>query len=137
MQTIVVCDSRGWHLDVMLDHEDILVPFHSGATLHYVAMRAIDIIASHSPDVILIMAGINDITVLNRITRRVSLISTSTRINHAISGIASASPATKIVIGGIRDIKSGNNGKPYYITDDIPESVKRRKADLHKYYELV
>lgn len=110
MLTIVVCDSRGRHLDMMLDDEDILVSFHSGATLHYLAMRAIDIIAKHRPDVILIMGGINDITVLNRFTRRVSLISTTTaviidhlitRINQAKSLIFAASPSTKIVIGGI------------------------------------
>lgn len=113
MLTIVICDSRGRHLDMMLDHEDILVSFHSGATLHFVAMRAIDIIARYSPDIILIMAGINDITVLNRHTRRISLISTSTgvvinhlisRINQAKSLIAAASPSTKIVIGGITGV---------------------------------
>lgn len=29
--------------------------------------------------------------------------------------------------------KSGNNGKPYYINDDVPEAVKRRRNDIHKY----
>lgn len=29
--------------------------------------------------------------------------------------------------------KSGNDGKPYYINDDVPESVKRRRSDIHKY----
>lgn len=30
-------------------------------------------------------------------------------------------------------VKSGNNGRPYYINDDLPEKLKRRKADIHKY----
>lgn len=29
--------------------------------------------------------------------------------------------------------KSGNDGKPYYINDDVPEAVKRRRNDIHKY----
>lgn len=29
--------------------------------------------------------------------------------------------------------KSGNDGRPYYINDDVPESVKRRRSDIHKY----
>lgn len=110
MLTIVVTDSRGRHLDTVLDHEDILVSSHSGATLYTVTMRAIEIIHRYRPDVILIMAGINDITILNRHTRRVRLISTSTsviishlisEINRAKSLIAATSPSTKIVIGGI------------------------------------
>lgn len=113
MLTIVICDSRGRHLDMMLDHDEILVSFHSGANLHFIAQRAIDIIGRYRPDVILILAGINDITILNRITRRVSLISTSTgviidhlitRINQAKSMISAVSPTTKVVIGGILGI---------------------------------
>lgn len=29
--------------------------------------------------------------------------------------------------------KSGNDGRPYYINDDVPEAVKRRRSDIHKY----
>lgn len=113
MLTIVVADSRGRHLDMVLDHEEILVSFLSGATLHTVALRAIDIISRYHPDIILVMAGINDITIRNRYTGRVSLISNTTsviidhlvnRINQAKSMIASASPTIKIVIGGIAGI---------------------------------
>lgn len=96
-----------------LDHEDILVSFHSGATLHLIALRVLDIIARHSPDVVLIMAGIKDITNRNRFTGRVSLISNSTSIiinhlinmiNHAKSVILSTYPDVKLVIGGIAGI---------------------------------
>lgn len=33
--------------------------------------------------------------------------------------------------------KSGNDGRPYYLSDDIPDSIKRRRADLHKYYNFL
>lgn len=29
--------------------------------------------------------------------------------------------------------RNGNNGRPYYISDDVPEPIKRKKADIHKY----
>lgn len=59
---------------------------------------------------VLLMAGINDITVLNKHTRRVRLISTSSsvilshvigEINRAKSLILNAFPDVKIAVGGI------------------------------------
>lgn len=110
MLTIVVADSRGRHLDMYLDHDDIKVSFQSGATIIDVARKALDIIDLHRPDVVLLMAGINDLTFRNRFTRRVRLISTSSaslsnhlieQINHAKSLILSSFPHIKIAIGGI------------------------------------
>lgn len=72
MLTIVICDSRGRYLDTILDREDILVSYHSGATLHRVATEAVNVIDRFQPDTILLMAGINDMTVLNRVTRKVT-----------------------------------------------------------------
>lgn len=66
MLTIVVADSS--------DREDILVTFISGAKLHTVALRALEIISRFNADTISIMAGINDITSLNRNTRQVRLL---------------------------------------------------------------
>lgn len=50
-----------------------------------------------------------------------------------------STPRSKdIVMENARKItKSGNNGRPYYITDDIPDAIKRKKADLHKYYNYL
>lgn len=31
--------------------------------------------------------------------------------------------------------KSGNDGKPYFINDDVPDSVKRRRSDMYKYMQ--
>lgn len=50
-----------------------------------------------------------------------------------------ASPRSKdVVMMNTRKItKSGNNGRPYYITDDIPDSIKRRRSDLHKHFNYL
>lgn len=110
MLTIVITDSRGRALDSFLDNEDILVSAHSGATLFQLASRAVDIINKHQPDIILLMGGINNLTILNRQTRRVSLISTSRgtlishliqKINEAKAVILGAHPNIKLIVGGI------------------------------------
>lgn len=110
MLTIVVCDSRGRYLDTMIDREDILVSYHSGATLHKVALEAINIMTRFKPDTLLIMAGINDMTIMDRVTRKVRPVSLSvevlvnhvtTRINQAKSMILSSNPNVNIVVGGI------------------------------------
>lgn len=110
MLTIVVTDSRGRALDSFLDHDNILVSTQSGAKLHQLADRACNIIYRHRPDVVLLMGGINNLTILNRHTRRVSLISTSRgvminyliqQINEAKALILGAYPDTKLIIGGI------------------------------------
>lgn len=125
MLTIVVTDSRGRYLDTMVDDENILISFHSGARLTDVATHAINIIGRFRPDLILLLAGINDITVLNRITRRVSLISNSRRslINHLIyqinlakSMIFSAFPDIKIAVGGIIGIDLNTYNRRYGIS---------------------
>lgn len=94
----------------MIDDENILVSFHSGATLQRVAAKACDIIARFRPQTIVLMAGINDITVRNRRTRKVSLISNSRaviisylirKINQAKYYIRARNPDTNVVIGGI------------------------------------
>lgn len=114
MLTIVLADSRGRNLDTFIDDENILVAFYSGATLSIIADRALEVIQRHRPDLIVIMAGINDLTCLNRHTRRVSLVFNDTRalsnllitnINHAKSRIVSAYPDVKVAIGGIIGIE--------------------------------
>lgn len=110
MLTIVIADSRGRALDSFLDHDNILVSTNSGAKLYQLATRALDIISRHQPDVILLMGGINNLTILDRHTRRVSLISTSRgvminhlihKINEAKALIMCAYPNIKLIIGGI------------------------------------
>lgn len=40
----------------------------------------------------------------------------------------------EIVLFYARNItKSGNDGRPYYLSDDVPEEVRRKKSDIHKY----
>lgn len=110
MLTIVITDSRGRYLDTLIDDEQILVSIHSGAKLRHIATQAVSIIPRFRPDVILLMAGINDITSLNRRTRQVHLISTSPtdlinhlmfELNRAKSYILSFFPNVRVVLGGI------------------------------------
>lgn len=110
MLLIVITDSRGRNLDAWIENEQILVSFKSGAKLFDVALAALDIIPRHKPDMVLLMAGINDITIMNRHTRRVSLISnfSSTIINHVVGEINRAKsliinnfPDVKVAVGGI------------------------------------
>lgn len=133
MLTIVVTDSRGRFLDTMVDDESILVSHHSGATLYDVATHAINIVRRFQPDLILLIAGINDMTVLNRRNRQVRLISNSRaaiinylihRINLAKSMILSACPYVKVAVGGILGIDLNTYNRrhgtsPYqHIVDD-------------------
>lgn len=113
MLTIIVADSHGRYLDTLIDDENILVSFHSGANLLQIANKAIDIISRFRPQTVVLMAGINDITVLSQRTRKVSLISNSCAliINHLIGKINQAKyrihmshPDTDIVFGGIMGI---------------------------------
>lgn len=114
MLTIAVCDSRGRYLDTWVDNENILVSFHSGAKLNDVAHEAPKIIPRFKPDIIVLMAGVNDLTVLDRRTRQVRLISTSrsvmihhliTQINWAKASILALYPNIKVAIGGILGIE--------------------------------
>lgn len=110
MLTIVITDSRGRYLDTIINDEHILVSVHSGARLRHVAQKALEIIPRFRPHVILLMAGINDITRRNRWTRRVHLINNSPSIlidhliyelNHAKCLIQGPFPTVKVVLGGI------------------------------------
>lgn len=110
MLTIVIADSRGRNLDVWIENEEILVSFKPGAKLMDVALSALEIIPIHKPDVILLMAGINDLTILNKYTRKVRLISNSSssmvsfmieQINRVKSIILGSFPDVKVAVGGI------------------------------------
>lgn len=114
MLTIVVADSRGRYLDTWVDNEEILISFHSGAKLYDVAQEAIRIIPRFNPDIIVLMAGINDMTVLDRQTRQVHLKSTSRsylihhlikEINQAKSAILAMFPNVIVTIGGIMGLE--------------------------------
>lgn len=112
-------------MDMYLDHDDIKVSFHSGAGLIGVARKAMEIIEMHRPDTLLIMAGINDITVRNRYTGRVRLISTSANvivshmiqlINQAKSMILNTYPDIKVIFGGILGIDIGTYNRRHNIS---------------------
>lgn len=147
MLTIVIADSRGRYLDTWVDNEEILISFHSGAKLMNVAYEALKIIPRFKPEIILLMAGVNDLTTLNGRTRRVSLISTSrsylihhliTEINRAKSTILAAFPTVKVVIGGILgfDMNTYNRlpGTYYwqYVIDDTITAVNSYICQINR-----
>lgn len=94
-----------------------------------IALEALHIIPRFNPDVIVLIAGINDITVMDRRTRRVRLISTScaTIINHLISQINRAKSLilanyaeVKIAVGGIIGIEINTYNRLHGISQFQP-----------------
>lgn len=138
MLTIAITDSRGRNLDAWVENEEILISAHSGAKLMDTALEALHIIPRFNPDVIVLIAGINDITVMNRQTRRVRLISNSrstiinhliTQINRAKSLILATHPNVLVAVGGIIGIEMNTynrrNGTSYFqpIIEDVINAI--------------
>lgn len=113
MTTLVFADSRGSRLNTQLascNEPNIRVHSYPGAKLTEVVLRSMNIVYATRPTFIIYMAGINDLTVLNPITRKVSL-----RFRHLgeflehLSSILRSTrdllayefPLTKVVFGGI------------------------------------
>lgn len=113
MSTIVFADSRGARLNMQLancNEPDLRVLFYPGAKLTEVVLRSMSSIYAVKPNQIIYLAGINDLTVLNQITRKVSLrfrhldeflehlmaIFKSTR-----DLLANEFPQMKVIFGGI------------------------------------
>lgn len=74
--TLVFADSRGTRLGPQFDclHvEGILVYSFPGAKLTEVVLRSMAYIYQHRPSQVIYLAGINDLTMMNMITRRISL----------------------------------------------------------------
>lgn len=138
MLTIVVTDSRGKNLDTWVNNEEVLIASYSGARLIDVAREALNIIPRFWPDTILLMAGINDVTTLNRRTRKVRLISTSRaliiqyliqQINHAKCMITAAFPHVRVAVGGIIGLELNKYNRRrgvscwQYVVDDVITAI--------------
>lgn len=70
---IIFGDSRCRRLQPYLVDTDITVYYYSGANLEGIVSNAIPIIRAQKPLSVLIMGGVNDLTILNRRPRWVSL----------------------------------------------------------------
>lgn len=73
MMELVFGDSRCRRLHRYLTGTNILVYFYPGATLEQVVLNAIPIIRRRKPTSILLMGGVNDLTILHHQPRRTSL----------------------------------------------------------------
>lgn len=74
-QVVIVCDSRGKRLQELFydDNHTIKVLMFSGAKLYQSAKLALSYLKRHMPDQIYILSGLNNLTTLDKNTRKVSL----------------------------------------------------------------
>lgn len=68
-----ICDSRGTRLGSQLYEANILVFSFPGAKLTEVVLRSVAHIYQHRPAQVIYLAGINDLTTMNMVTRKISL----------------------------------------------------------------
>lgn len=113
MATLVFADNRGVRLNTQLiecNEPNIRVYSYPGAKLTEVVLRSMSHIYGCKPSLIIYMAGINDLTVLNPITRKVSLRfrhleefveHLSSIIRSTRDLLANEFPQTKVLFGGI------------------------------------
>lgn len=69
--TLVICDSRGAYLRPYLMDDDIICVYYRGAGLRFVIRRLARLVGLYLPVTCLVMAGINDMTVMARCSRLV------------------------------------------------------------------
>lgn len=93
--TLVVTDSRGVKLGPLYSetyNEDVRIFSYPGASLTKLVLHAFTLVQQIKPRLMIIMGGINDLTILNHETRRVSLRFTTptSYVDHIMSVIYSA-----------------------------------------------
>lgn len=64
--TLVVCDSRGRKVLLLLDNPDIICRFYPGAMLENILPRLENLVLKYRPISCLITVGVNDLTYINR-----------------------------------------------------------------------
>lgn len=107
---LIFTDSRGKNLDAYVDHPYILVKAYKGATLCQIIERAEPIINQYRPAGVLFIGGTCDLTVMNCVTRQISLRfqTLGELLEHMISVFREARtmatakfPSLKISFGGL------------------------------------
>lgn len=91
--TLVVTDSRGAHLPPLYNatyNEDVRIFFYPGASLTKLVLHALSLIEQVKPRLMIVMGGINDLTLRNHETGRVSLrFTTLNFVDHIMAIIDS------------------------------------------------
>lgn len=72
--TVVICDSRGVPVRRRISDDNVICEAVRGARLQDVPGLADELISRYNPATCLIIAGINNMTIMNRRTRKVSLV---------------------------------------------------------------
>lgn len=112
-KTLVVMDSRGRRIQAGMENSSIICKSYSGATLRSIRLRVESLIIRHRPVTCLILVGVNDLTLYDRITRTVTLAkydpfdlanSIIARVLSLRKHLIIRFPNTKIIFGGINGI---------------------------------
>lgn len=107
---LVFTDSRGRDLDVYLDDQNILVKAFKGAKLLQIIQYAEPIIKHYNPAGVLFIGGTCDLTILNRVTRKITLRHNTLEdlLEHMIEVFKEARqhtntsfPTIKVAFGGL------------------------------------
>lgn len=136
--TLVISDSRGVPVTRRIDDPNVICRAVRGARLQDMIGIADSMIATHQPKTCLILAGVNNITLRDRRTRRVSLMYYDPfelanfiirLINRVRSRLISNHPQVRFGIGGIIGINLNHyNGlegfSPYqWVVDDAIRQI--------------
>lgn len=141
--TFVVSDSRGAKLAPLYNesyNEDVRIFFYPGASLTKLVFHAVSLIQHVKPRLMIIMGGINDLTILNRDTRHVSLkfVNPTAYADHIIEIINAARvlvgnefPNTLLSFAGIigMDLKKYNRMPG---AADCQTSINAAMLDVNK-----
>lgn len=124
--TLVLCDSRGVPVERHLSDVNVICKSMRGARLQDMKNLAVSMIPIHEPTTCLILAGINNMTIRNRHTRKVTLLYFDPfdlanhiirLINRVRSNLIARFPNVKFAIGGIIGINLNRyNGIDGYST---------------------
>lgn len=109
----MVMDSRGKRIQAGMESPGIICKSYSGATLSSIRPQIPELIKKYRPVTCLILLGVNDLTIYNKVTRTVTLTKYDSfdLANMVIARILSLRrllllkfPNTKIIFGGINGI---------------------------------
>lgn len=152
MTTVIIADSRGKDikrlLNLFMDARKIGVLTYSGADIAKATQRALPIVRSVRPALVIIMAGICNFTVKSKTSRKVETKYKSEydTVNHVIEEIRTAYKSlagldynmiiTVATITGM-DIADYNNANRKYMTDDEYRCYTNTTKIAHPYQTML
>lgn len=109
VELVVICDSRGRHLQEYLATDSIRVLFYSGARLNDLLYRSRDKCLKLNPKYILILGGICDMSIKDPSTGHIDLVTKNETelLDHMCSALTSAWEQARVMYPGKEVIFSG------------------------------